>query len=176
MTGIAGYIKPTNKIIVFNPYAKLPTTMAKVQTATNMIPGRLVKRYSTNDGDIIVNTAAVTPTGWLGYEATNPKYTTGASMAITDAYAVNDIVAIHSGPGVVFVGWLTTGQTVYRGTPLVASGDGELMAAASISLTETATETHHSATAGSIPVGGLVIAIAEEYATGAVSFMARSLI
>jgi hypothetical protein len=176
MAGAAGYTIPTNKIIVFNPYAKLPTTTCKVQTATNMIPGRLVKRNSTSDADIIVNTSANTPIGWLGFEETNAKYTAGAEMAITDAYAVNDVVAVHNGPGVVFKGWLTTGQTVYKGTPLVAGGDGELTPAASISLTETGTSTHHSASAGSIPVGGLVIAIAEGYYTGAVAIIARSLI
>ena len=177
MAGATGYTKPTNKIIVFNPYAHLPTTTCKVQTATNMIPGRLVKRYSTSDAEIIVNTLANTPIGWLGYEHTNPKYTTDASMAITSAYAVNDIPAVHNGPGVVFVGWLTTGQTVYKGTPLVASGDGEMMpAAATASALVSGDVGHHTTTTGSIPVGGLVIAVAEEYATGAVSFCARSLI
>jgi hypothetical protein len=181
MAGELGYTVPTNKIIVFNPYAKLPTQTCKVQTATNMIPGHLVKRNSTSDADIIVNTAANTPIGWLGYEETNPKYTTLAAtaMAITDAYAVDAIPAVHNGPGVVWKGWLADGQTCYKGSELVAAANGEMSVAASISLTETASSKHHSASAGSIPVGGSVIAIAEMYAApsgakGAIA--ARSLI
>ena len=164
MAGALGYTVPTNKIIIFNPYAKLPTQTCKVNTATNMIPGHLVKRSGTSDAEIVVNTAANTPIGCLGWEETNAKYTTLDEMEITDAYAVNSIVAVHNGPGVVWKGWLSDGETCYKGSPLVAGSNGEMTVAVSISLTETASSKHHSASAGSIPIGGSIIAIAEMYA------------
>ena len=184
MAGSTGYTKPTNKVVVFNPYAKLPTQNLKVHTAASCIPGRLVKRYTTADGEVIVNTVGNPPIGFLGYEATNPKYVTGAgtagaNMLITDAYAVDSIVAVHNGPGVVYVGWLASGTHVYQGDLLVPAAAGTLDTAAAITVTQVTGTAHNiDVTAGSVPVGGPVVAIAEQEidASGITAIIVRSLI
>jgi hypothetical protein len=169
MAGEKGYTKPANKIIVFNPYAKLPTVECKIHTATNCIPGRLAAVYSNADAEVVVNTVNNTPIGWFGFEATNPKYTVGAEMAITDEYEVDAIVAIHNGPGIVFVGHVANGQHIYRGNVLCAAADGELTAATAIvgTIPSGSTSLLSSSSvptitmAGGLPPQGLPVAIAE---------------
>jgi len=167
MAGVQRYTAPTNKIIVFNPYAKLPTTMCSVQTDTDMCPGNLVKRYSTTDNQIIVNTVNNPPLGWLGYEETNPKYTNEASMLVTGTYAADDIVAVHNGPGVVWMGNVATHN--YMGDPLCAAAAGELTTALATSVTIPSGGTSVLSCssvptftfAGAIPGQGPIVAIAE---------------
>lgn len=168
MAGVTGYTAPVNKVIVFNPYAKLPTRMMKVQTNTSMIPGNLVKRYSTTDNQIIVNTVNNPPLGFLGYEDTPLEYTTGAEMAITGTYAADDIVAVHNGPGVVWMGNVATHN--YPGDLLCAAASGELTTAAALAATipaggttvTTATSSNPTITfTGAVPTQGPIVAIAE---------------
>lgn len=168
MVGATRYTAPTNKIIVFNPYAKLPTTMCKVNTAANCIPGRLVQRSGTSDAEIVVNTVNTPPLGFLGYEETNPLYTTIAGKGITDTYAVDAIVAVHNGPGVVWMGYVT--GHVYMGDLLSPGAAGVLVPTTALSATipaggttvTTATSSNPTITfAGGYPPQGSICAISE---------------
>ncbi len=94
----------------------------KVSTATNMYPGRLVKKGST-DGDIVVNTAAGAAIGWLGYLHTAKKY---RPATVDTAYSANDHAAVLHGGGFVIVGRLASGQNVAKGARLMAAANGEL--------------------------------------------------
>ena len=168
MTGVPGYTIPTNKIIIFNPYAKLPTRTCKVETPTSMCPGNLVMRAGTaNDSEIIVNTVGNPPLGWLGWEDTHPKYTVGASKVMTDAYDDNAIVAVHNGPGVVWLGNVATHN--YMGDLLCPAAAGELTTAlaTSVSIPSGGTSVLSCSSvptftfAGAIPGQGPIVAIAE---------------
>lgn len=111
--------KPSNSILV----AGYPLIqILKVETATNMYPGRLVKK-GTNDDDIVVNTAAGAAIGWLGYEQTIKKY---RPDDVDTIYAVNDQAAVLHGGGFVIVGRLASGQSVSKGDRLMAAANGEL--------------------------------------------------
>ena len=66
-----GLRKPTNKIVAAG---KPLVQELNVETATNVYPGRLVKK-GTNDNDIVVCGAGENCIGWAGYEqVTNAGY------------------------------------------------------------------------------------------------------
>lgn len=119
MAGQRSMIKPTNKIVLDSQNMHIQTM--KVETATNMYPGRLVK-VGTNDDDAIVNTTdgAI---GWLGYEQTTKKY---RPATVDTIYAQNDQVAVLSGPGMVLVASLAVGAVVTKGALLEPVAAGEL--------------------------------------------------
>lgn len=90
-----------------------------VDTATNMIPGRIVAPTNAGIAVCAVNTA---PIGWIGYEDSHPYY---QPASITTAYAKNDVIPIHSGPA-TFMGCIASGSNCLPGDLLEPAGDGEL--------------------------------------------------
>jgi len=119
-------ILPANKCHSFTP-ADLITQEYYVDTATNMIPGRIVNCLNAGIGVGAVN---VSPVGWICYECTDAKYTTDATKAITDAFAVGDIIAIHPfGQPMIAMLCLANGQNVLPGAILEPTANGELTAA-----------------------------------------------
>ncbi len=145
-----GFKKPNNKIVA----AGEPLVQElKVETATNMYPGRLVKK-GTNDDDIVVNTANGAAVGWLGYEQTNPQY---KPANVDTAYSAGDYVAVLNGGGFVIVGRLASGQSVDKGDKLEAAANGELTALSSGTMVAIAEETvDASAAAKDIMVRSLI--------------------
>ena len=118
----SGYVKPTNKIVVAG---KPLVQELKVETATNMYPGRLVTK-GTNDDDIIVNTASTAVIGWLGYEQiTNPGF---QPDTVDSIYIINAQAPVLNGGGFVIVGRLASGQSVAKDAKLKATAAGELTA------------------------------------------------
>jgi hypothetical protein len=149
----SSYIKPTNSIMVAAAPGYTIQTV-RVENATNMYAGRLVMKGTTDDC-AVVNTAVLTPTGWLGYEQTHKKY---RPATVGTIYTVEAQAAVISGPGIVLVASLAAGQTIVKGAALKATTAGQLIAAG-------ATDD--------------VIAIAEESCTNAsydANIMVRSLI
>jgi len=145
--------KPTNKIIV----AGQPLTqILKVMTATDVYPGRLVKK-GTNDDDIVVNSEAGDCIGWAGYENTIKKH---RPATVDTVYLINAQIAVEHGGHFVIVGRLISGASVAKGDRLVGSGSaGEL-------------------SGGTVDAAGFV-AIAEETvdaSAAAADIMVRSLI
>ncbi len=172
-----GVVKPTNKIVA----GGTPLVQElMIETATNMYPGRLVKK-GTNDDDIVVNTAAGNALGWLGYEQADPAF---MPTDVDTAYAANDMAPILNGGHFYIVGRLASGQNVTKGTPLVAAANGELTAASGLTVASGATQVTSSAANGAILAGtlgtqGIVVAIAEQSvdASGAAAdIVVRSLI
>lgn len=120
MAGETAMVKPSNKIVLDSTGIHIQTK--KVETATNVYPGRLVKR-GTNDDDIVVNTAAGAAIGWAGYEQTSKKY---RPSTVDTIYSANDQIAVINGPGIILVGSLASGQNVTKGARLMAAAAGEL--------------------------------------------------
>lgn len=94
-----------------------------VETATNMIPGRLVKK-GTTDEKVVVNDGT-SPVGWLGYEQTAARYQPANDST---AYAAGDVVAVLRGH-IKIKAHLASGQSVAMGDPLTGTSAGELAAA-----------------------------------------------
>ena len=174
-------VKPTNQIVYDSKGIHIQTK--KVETATNMYPGRLVVK-GTNDDDVIIGTAAGAVIGWLGYEQTDKKY---RNATVDTIYEANDQVAVINGPGIILVGSLASGQNVTKGARLVAAAAGELTAATAITATTPAGATAVTSSsaqpamtmAGGLPTQGIVVAIAEESvdaSAAAKDIMVRSLI
>jgi hypothetical protein len=115
-----GFPIPTNVTVVDRQGIHVQTK--KVETATNVYPGRLVIQ-GTNDDDIAVCADGGEALGWAGYEDTCKKYRKSARATI---YEANDQIAVVNGPGILVVASLASGQTVDKGTRLMASAAGEL--------------------------------------------------
>ena len=142
--------KPSNQIVVWGQPA---TETLKVETATSVYPGRLVKK-GTNDDDIVVATAGA-HYGWAGYEHTIKKY---RPATVDTIYSDDDQIAVLKGGGFGIVARLASGQNVTKGA-LLYGFTGELSAGTA--------GTHH------------IVAIAEESvdaSSAAADIMVRSLL
>lgn len=119
MAGETAMVKPTNKIVLDSKGIHIQTK--KVETVTNVYPGRLVKK-GTNDDDIVVNdgTSAI---GWAGYEQTAKKY---RPKDIDTIYVASDQIAVINGPGIVLLAYLEKGANVSKGALLKAGAIGGL--------------------------------------------------
>jgi hypothetical protein len=102
-----GYTKITNDVIIGDSPRRADLN---VETATNMYPGRLATK-GTTDFDLIVNTAVLPPAGWLGY-----GYANSAAKPATraTAYAADILAPIHKGGGFPVRSRLAAGANVSR--------------------------------------------------------------
>jgi len=146
MAVFGGFRKPTNRIVV----AGEPIVHeCKVETATNMYPGRLVQK-GTNDDDIVVGTATGMPIGWLGYEQAHSAY---QPSTVDTAYSLNDRAPVLNGGKFVIVGRLATGENVSKGDLLVPAANGELKKASTLTVAAGATAVTSTAANGDIISG-----------------------
>jgi len=122
MTTETGQVQPTNKIVVDSTNCHHQTK--KVETATNMYPGRMVIK-GTNDDDVIVGTSGGAVYGWIGYNDTNKKYRPANISTIQEA---NDQIDIINGSGIIVLAWLLSGETVTKGAQLVSADGGYVQA------------------------------------------------
>lgn len=123
MTTETAMVKPTNQIVLDSTNIHIQTK--KVETATNVYPGRLVKK-GTNDDDVVVGTAYssnVGPVGWAGYEQTSKKY---RPATVDTIYTADDQIAVINGPGIILVGSLAEGADITKGQLLKAVAAGQL--------------------------------------------------
>ena len=114
-----GVQRPTNKIVA----SGTPLVQElRVQTATNMYPGRLVIAGTTTD-EIIVNTGATTNAyGFIGYEQTNPNF---RPSTIDTIQVIGDQVAVLNGGGfTILAGY--SGGAVAKGDELTGAADGKV--------------------------------------------------
>jgi hypothetical protein len=136
-----------------------------VETATNMYPGRFVKK-GTNGDDVVVATAGASVVGILGYEHTIKKH---RPATVDTIYLADAQAAVLSGPGVVVVGSLADSQTIVKGDKLVVAAAGEVAKASAAAIpagtTAVLSTSAQPTIAGSIPGEGIPIAIAEEAKT-----------
>lgn len=100
-------------------------THLKVETATNVKPGRFVKK-DTTDAQVEVCGAGGNPLGIAGFEETPARY---QPLTIDTAYSANDEIAVHFGSGFLFRGYLASGENVAAGAFLCIGANGELVAA-----------------------------------------------
>lgn len=84
-------VSPSNGIIAHGTPRR--TGDFKVETATNVYPGRLVKMGSA-EGQIVVATALGPHLGVAGFEKTQPGY---QPTNVNTVYTANDIIAVHGG-------------------------------------------------------------------------------
>ncbi|KKG35359.1 hypothetical protein DU52_15580 [Methanosarcina mazei] len=159
-----GLRKPTNKIVA----AGKPLVMElNVETATNVYPGRLVKK-GTNDNDIVVCGAGENCIGWAGYEqVTNAGY---MPTDVDTIYAAGAQAPVLYGGGFVVVATLADNQTIAKGDRLVAAANGEVTEAIAAACTSgaaaaTAVVSTTPTITGSVGIGGIVVGIALESVT-----------
>lgn len=137
----------------------------KVETATNMIPGKVVKK-GTADGDIVVGTAGCKASGFLGYEQSAVHF---KPLNRDTAYVANASAPVLKGGDYEIDAWLAAGQTITKDDFLVPGADGNLIAASSLSVATGATSVVSSAANGAIIAGSLgsefIIAQASESKT-----------
>jgi hypothetical protein len=126
---VGQFVIPDNKIVTGGQFA--PALRYVVKTATNVIPGRLVTR-DTTDAQIKVCTASLRPLGVVSYEDALPIY---KPARITDAYTAGDEVPVHCTPGEIVVLYLAQSQTVVAGDLLVPAADGFVAKADALSVT-----------------------------------------
>ena len=162
MAAQTGFVKPKNLIVIRGTPHKVEKF---VKTATNVYPGRLVTK-DTTDAQIKVCGATGIPLGWAGYESTCIP---ARNNSVDDIYEAGDAIAVEFGGDVVRVATLTTSQTVVAGDRLVQAADGCLQKASALSVATGAVDVTSSAANGAIvsgDVGALqVVAIALEAVT-----------
>ncbi|MHC1623460.1 MAG: hypothetical protein ACXQTR_02575 [Candidatus Methanospirareceae archaeon] len=96
-------------------------------TVTNMKPGRLVKRGTTDYDVQVADASANYPAiGWLGYEKANANF---KPETIDTAYAAGDEVPVHNGGGFRVRARLASGQNLVKGIRLKEAANGEVTAA-----------------------------------------------
>ena len=113
-------VQPANSIVWDTKNIHYQTK--KVETATNVFPGRLVKK-GTNDDDIVVNTVSGAALGWAGYEQTAKRWRPATKATI---YLASAQICVVNGPGIGVLGKLASGQNVAKGVRLMADADGLL--------------------------------------------------
>jgi hypothetical protein len=120
MAGDSGYVDAVNKIRLAGPFQ---SREKYVETATDMYPGRLVKR-GTTDNDVVVNTdGSAVSYGFLGYEDTAIPF---RPATVDTIYATDDRAKVLFGPGMIVVGSLAASQTIIMGDKLVAAAAGRV--------------------------------------------------
>jgi len=122
-TAETAQVQPTNQIVLDSKGIHIQTK--RIETATSVYPGTLVL-MGTNDDEIVTCGAAGEAIGWLGYEQTAKTYrgATIDTIAVIDTYH-----AVINGPGIILIGRLASGQTVDKGSRLMAAAAGELSGA-----------------------------------------------
>lgn len=93
-----------------------------VETATNVIPGRLLTK-GTADYQVIVCTASLNPLGWCGYEGAQAGFTPSTRAT---AYGTDDECPMYYGGHFSVLGKLVTGNNVTAGMALKPAAAGKL--------------------------------------------------
>ena len=138
----------------------------QVETATNMYPGRLVKK-GTGDRDIVVATAGSNPAGWLGYEQAAPSE---RPATMTTAYAADDVPPVLKGGGFIILATLSTSQTIAKDDALVADAAGQVKKASALGIVSGSTDVTSAAANGTTTISGSagterIVGYAEESVT-----------
>lgn len=152
--GNAPFIEPTNKIVIAGTPDRRIYDVAG--TVTEMKPGRLVKKGST-DSDIIIGDVDGPNIGFLGYE---DGFGPDKPATITTAYALAAKADVLSGPGVILVANSET-AAVTKGDLMCAGSDGKVrklypgaIKTMVIPFTQNASETD---TGFDLPAGAVII-------------------
>lgn len=152
--------------IVQGGHVPMIDTYCQVETATNMYPGRLVKK-GTADTDLVVATAGSNPYGWLGYEQ---AAITERPASMTTAYAADDIPPVLRGGGFVILATLSTSQTIAKDDALVADAAGQVKKASALGIVSGSTDVTSAAANGTTTISGSagterIVGYAEESVT-----------
>lgn len=168
--GNAPFIEPTNKIIIAGTPDRRIYDVAG--TVTEMKPGRLVKKGST-DSDIIIGDIDGPNIGFLGYE---DGFGPDKPATITTAYALAAKADVLSGPGVILVANSET-AAVTKGDLMCAGSDGKVrklypgaIKTMVIPFTQNASETDtgFDLPAGAVIIGQPFIEVTTEVASGTI--------
>jgi hypothetical protein len=156
----SGVVKPAGKVVFDSIGAH--HQVLYVESGTTMYPGGLVIQ-GTDDKDISTCGAGGEGFGWLGYEDTLKKY---RPATIDTLYVTGDWADVVNGPGIVVRARIANGQNIPKGTRLVATAAGELIAASTaappsgtVAVVSTGAQ---PVAAGPLSTQGIVVAIAYE--------------
>src|SRR3990167_1747933 len=156
---MVGVIKPSYHRIII---AGNPRVVERVvETATNMIPGRLAKKGTAAAQVVVSSGSGALLSGWIGYEQTDGLY---RPADIDTAHAANDIIAILYGGGFDIQAVLATSQTITVDHVLIAGANGLVTEGAILSVSSGASTTDLTVD-GSYPYAGEPIATALENVT-----------
>jgi hypothetical protein len=114
----AAQVQPINKVCTDTTNLHMQTK--KVEVAANMYPGRLVIT-GTNDDDVVQGTSGGAVYGWIGYEQVHKNY---RPINISTIHLINDQTQIINGSGIILLAWLLSGETVVKGSRLIAADGG----------------------------------------------------
>jgi len=150
------FIKPTNKILVGGQ----PLVEELVTEGTSCKPGLFVVKGTADHQVGLAGDGAKNPLGILD---SDPRY------PITDTFPDKHPVRVLKGP-IVVVATLASGNNVSKGQALVCAANGQVKAAADISVQVPSGATAVTSTAaqpdlteiGSIPPYGVIVGFAEE--------------
>jgi len=118
MTSETGQVQPTNKIVYDSVNCHHQTK--KVETATDVYPGRLVIT-GTGDDDVKCGTSGGAVYGWVGYNDVNKKY---RPATISTIHLINDQTDIVNGAGIGVLAWLLSGETTTKGCKVYPAAGG----------------------------------------------------
>jgi hypothetical protein len=111
-----GYVTPSGKIVVRgDPPIKIEKN---VETATNVYPGRLLIK-GTTDYDVAVGNGIAAPIGWAGFEHSYSKKDSKATI-----YAASDKITVLRGGGFSILGKMAKGFVALQGDDLFSWGNG----------------------------------------------------
>lgn len=117
-------VNPPNNLIAFGGAPSIQEL--KIETATNMYPGRFVIK-GTNDDDIKVADGITQPIGVLGYEQCNPVF---KPDSITGIYTVNYMAPVLKGQTYIkSPSGLALGGSATKGDFLISWSDGKVLPA-----------------------------------------------
>lgn len=117
-------VNPPNNMICFDGFPLVQEL--KIETATNMYPGRFVIK-GTNDDDVIVADGVTQPIGVLGYEQCNPAM---RPDSITGIYTAGAFAPVIKGPTFIkSPSGLALGGSAAKGDYLISWSDGKVLPA-----------------------------------------------
>ncbi len=120
-----GFRKPTNRVTQGGSLGPEFFKVGASATAAKMLPGIAVCK-DTNDYSVKEYDGSGNSIGYLGYDEAAAVF---KPDDIDTAYAADDEVPVHRGPGRRQMARLASGQSVVNGQPLKLTTDGYLAAA-----------------------------------------------
>ena len=115
-----GDVTATDKIVLAGDYS---SREREVEDVTNMYPGRLVLKGTTDNEIKVSGDNGLLGTGFLGYEDTPVMYRPTNKDTI---YVLADRASVLTGPGMIFRASLAENETVVQGDELVGAAGGKL--------------------------------------------------
>jgi|Deesub1362A_J573_1020465.scaffolds.fasta_scaffold00039_120 hypothetical protein len=111
-----------NKVVLAGSPIVEEMKMGSNATQSDMVPGRLVVRDTSDESVKEAPANTTQPAGWIGYEQSHPAHRPSDR---TTAYSSGAYIPVLRGPGVVLISEITS-SSITKGDLLVSAGNGKL--------------------------------------------------